>query len=154
MNWDVYPVYLLASVTGLCVCAREGDDGTLVATDSSSHHLPFAPWGQPVIVLRLGEAPSSPLCLHSRPSSSPLPTQQPEASIRNVNGPPHSSVLNPPVFPSHSRHTHSLPWTERLCAMWPLPASLLFLTHSLLPHRPPAPPQTLHVGSASGPLHL
>ena len=30
VNFYVHPVYLLASVTGLCICAREGGADTLV----------------------------------------------------------------------------------------------------------------------------
>lgn len=39
----VHPVYLLASVTGLRICARMGG---MLSHWLVSYHLPSAPWGQ------------------------------------------------------------------------------------------------------------
>lgn len=112
VSFDVLPVYLLASVTGLCLCARDGEAGTLVATDAtilppslcssgpSCCHLSSGRQRQP-----LADFPVSPLCA----SSSLLPTQQPEESVRNGYWSTLLLCVESLCLPSHLGHLNCLP---------------------------------------------
>lgn len=113
-----------------------------------SYHLPFPPWDQAVIIPRVGDSENP------SPLESPVQPAPPHSSQRNliaIEIGPCSSVLNLPMSPLSLRTHKGLqgPMASGPC--------LPLYSPSLPPLQlcwPLGIPQTLPVGSASGPLHL